>query len=119
MLEKNPFLTRIEIENLLKDNSDKIGNLSYIDNRNDYYGYGKVNLSKIIKNTPLIENNLEFYYFNNDNIIDIIDIMQVASKWNSKYGESIYDFNFDFNDDGTIDIQDIMVIAKNWSTNFN
>jgi len=48
MLEKNPTLTRIEIENLLKNTSEKIGFHSYQDGRNDYYGYGKINLYKIM-----------------------------------------------------------------------
>ena len=50
MLEKNPNLTRIDIENILKNNSDKIGNLQYENDRNNYYGYGKINLTKIMKN---------------------------------------------------------------------
>ncbi|MFA6192876.1 MAG: S8 family serine peptidase [Sulfurimonas sp.] len=49
MLEKNPNLTRVQIDNILKSTSDKIGKLSYDgDRRNDYYGYGKINLAKII-----------------------------------------------------------------------
>lgn len=48
MLEKNPNLTRSEIENTLKNSSDKIGTIPYIDGRNDYYGYGKINFTKII-----------------------------------------------------------------------
>lgn len=48
MLEKNPNLTRVEIENILKSSADKIGNVPYTANRNLYYGYGKVNLSKIM-----------------------------------------------------------------------
>ncbi|QOY51970.1 S8 family peptidase [Candidatus Sulfurimonas baltica] len=47
MLEKNPNLTRNEIENILKNSSDKIGNVSYENERNNYYGYGKVNLERI------------------------------------------------------------------------
>lgn len=47
MLEKNPNLTRVEIENILKENSDKIGNVPYEDGRNDYYGYGKLNVRQI------------------------------------------------------------------------
>jgi len=48
MLEKNPNLTRVEIENILKSTADKIGTVSYdLDGRNDYYGYGKINLSSI------------------------------------------------------------------------
>ncbi len=50
MLEKNPNLTRVEIENILKNSADKIGIVPYdFSGRNDYYGYGKVNLTNIMK----------------------------------------------------------------------
>ncbi len=46
MLEKNPNLTRVEIENILKNTADKIGGISYdASGHNDYYGHGKVNLT--------------------------------------------------------------------------
>lgn len=45
MLEKNPNLTRVEIENILKNSADKIGTLPYSNGTNIYYGYGKINLS--------------------------------------------------------------------------
>ena len=48
MLERNPNLTRVEIEDILKNSSDKIGNLAYKNGRNNYYGYGKINLSSIM-----------------------------------------------------------------------
>ncbi len=48
MLEKNNNLTRIEIDETLKSTSDKIGNIEYIDGRNQYYGYGKVNLDRVL-----------------------------------------------------------------------
>ncbi|MGL1958598.1 MAG: S8 family serine peptidase [Colwellia sp.] len=48
MLEKNPTLTRTEIETLLKISSDKIGYYDYINGRNNYYGSGKVNLNKLM-----------------------------------------------------------------------
>ena len=48
MLEKNPNLTRSEVENILKNSADKIGNVPYSSGRNNYYGYGKVNLEKIM-----------------------------------------------------------------------
>jgi len=44
LLEQNPNLTRLEIENILKNNASKIGNIPYNNGRNDYYGYGKLNL---------------------------------------------------------------------------
>jgi subtilisin family serine protease len=47
MLEKDPTLTRTEIETLLRNTSDKIGTLPYVDGRNNYYGYGKLNLTNI------------------------------------------------------------------------
>ncbi|MDQ7067477.1 MAG: S8 family serine peptidase [Sulfurimonas sp.] len=50
MLEKNPNLTRVEIENILKNSSDKIGNVPYQNGRNNYYGYGKVNLTNAMQN---------------------------------------------------------------------
>lgn len=48
MLEANPNLTRVQIENILHDSSDKIGNVLYKSGRNDYYGYGKINLANIM-----------------------------------------------------------------------
>lgn len=50
ILEKNPNLTRINIEDILKSTSDKIGTFLYEDGRNNYYGYGKINLSNIFIN---------------------------------------------------------------------
>ncbi|MDF1883501.1 S8 family serine peptidase [Sulfurimonas sp. SAG-AH-194-C21] len=50
MLQENAALTRVEIENILHKTSDKVGNVMYLDERNDYYGYGKVNLTNIFLN---------------------------------------------------------------------
>jgi len=49
VLEKYPDITREEVQYLLKTTSDKIGD-EYYDSygRNDYYGYGKINLNKLI-----------------------------------------------------------------------
>jgi subtilisin family serine protease len=49
ILEKNPNLTRVEVENILKNSSDKIGSIVYTNGRNDYYGYGKINLNKAME----------------------------------------------------------------------
>jgi len=48
LLEVNSNLTRIKIQKILRESSDKIGNIEYIDGKNDYYGYGKINLNKAI-----------------------------------------------------------------------
>lgn len=49
LLEANPNLTRVQVEEILKKTNDKIGNL-YYDSKghNNYYGYGKINVSKAI-----------------------------------------------------------------------
>jgi subtilisin family serine protease len=52
MLEKNPNLTRIQIEDILKNSSDKIGSFNYENGRNDYYGYGKINLTNLFQLIP-------------------------------------------------------------------
>jgi len=52
MLEKNPNLTRVEVENILKSSSDKIGSYAYSNGRNNKYGYGKVNLATIMSLVP-------------------------------------------------------------------
>ncbi len=51
MLEKNPYLTRIEVEELLKNTSDKIGNIEYDLGHNPYYGYGKINVERLLQNS--------------------------------------------------------------------
>ncbi len=49
LLEVNPELTREQIMEILAATSDKIGPLAYDgDGRNDYYGYGKINLSRAV-----------------------------------------------------------------------
>ncbi len=48
MLEKDPTMTRIEIEKAIQTKSDKIGHIGYIDGFNPYYGYGKLNVAKLL-----------------------------------------------------------------------
>lgn len=50
MLEANPNLTRKQVQDILKQTSDKIGNVTYDKNgHNTKYGYGKLNINKAIK----------------------------------------------------------------------
>jgi len=48
MLEQDANLTREQIESRLQDTSDKIGDYEYIDGHNRYYGYGKLNLDRLL-----------------------------------------------------------------------
>jgi len=49
MLEKEPYLTLNEIMEIIKNRSDKIGNYNYENGRNNYYGYGKVNVDNYLQ----------------------------------------------------------------------
>ena len=49
MLEKNPNMTRAEVEEALKNKSDKIGKIDYVNGFNNYYGYGKIDASMLLK----------------------------------------------------------------------
>lgn len=77
-------------------------------------------ISLVSDNSVLAEKDVNIgngsvnYDLNYDGKIDIVDIMQVASKWNSKINDSRYDIVFDFNNDGKIDIVDIMKIVSKW-----
>jgi len=48
MIEKKPSLRREEIERILHEGSDKIGDMEYVNGFNQYYGYGKVNVQKVL-----------------------------------------------------------------------
>jgi subtilisin family serine protease len=48
ILEQKPNASREEIDVMLQQSSDKIGNLPYVNGRNDFYGYGKINLVNIL-----------------------------------------------------------------------
>ena len=51
---------------------------------------------------------------NCDCVVDIVDIMLVAGRWNSSVGDDDYDPAYDLNDDGKIDVVDIMLVAVHW-----
>jgi hypothetical protein len=46
--------------------------------------------------------------------VDIVDIMMVASRWNTSVGDPNYDPTRDLDSDGDIDIVDIMMVAVHW-----
>ena len=51
---------------------------------------------------------------NCDCVVDIADIMLVASRWHTSVGNPDYHPAYDLNDDGKIDIVDIMLVAVHW-----
>ena len=60
MISANPNLTRDDIYQILKDTSDKIGNVNYDHNgHNNRYGYGRVNARKAVsKSSKLLNTTL-------------------------------------------------------------
>jgi len=51
---------------------------------------------------------------NGDCAVDIVDIMLVASCWNTSAGDPGYEVCYDMDGDGYIDIVDIMQVAAHW-----
>ncbi len=52
--------------------------------------------------------------FNCDCIVDVVDIMQVASRWHCRCADECYDPWHDVDNDCDIDIVDIMLVAVHW-----
>ncbi len=52
---------------------------------------------------------------NGDCLVDILDIMLVASHWNTSAGDPTYDPLYDLNGDAGVDIIDIMMVAAEWN----
>ncbi|MBN2695335.1 S8 family serine peptidase [bacterium] len=53
ILSKNPTLTYTEVRTLIRNNADKVGETqTYSNGFSRYYGYGRINASKTIRNTP-------------------------------------------------------------------
>ena len=49
-----------------------------------------------------------------DCAVDVVDIMLVASSWNTFVGDPDYDPTYDMDNDGDVDIVDIMIVASYW-----
>ena len=54
------------------------------------------------------------YDFDGNGVVDVVDIMKVASRWNTAAGDPDYDATYDLDGDGDIDIIDIMMVAAQW-----
>ncbi len=57
--------------------------------------------------------------FDSDNRFTILDILQVAGKWNSRSGDAIYDARMDIDSDSDIDIIDLLRTASHWGQTCN
>ncbi len=52
--------------------------------------------------------------FDGNGVVDIADIMLVASRWHTAFGDEDYDPFYDLDGNGKIDIVDIMLVAIHW-----
>lgn len=71
--------------------------------------------NSLINDTDETETRIATLYdFDGDGDVDVVDIMQVASRWNTKAGDPNYDATYDLDSDSDIDIVDIMRVAAQW-----
>ena len=49
VLSANPNLSEAEVRALIKDNTDQVGSYPYVNNRNDFFGNGRLNVYKAVK----------------------------------------------------------------------
>ena len=54
------------------------------------------------------------YDFDGDGDVDVVDIMIVASHWNTSEGDDDYNVIYDLDGDGDIDTTDIMKVVAQW-----
>jgi len=56
MLSVSPSLSAADIRDMLRESADEIGRVAYVDGRNDFHGYGRVNMYRALllaKGEPL------------------------------------------------------------------
>ena len=68
---------------------------------------------KLLLDTP-VELCILFGDYDCDRDVDVADIMQVASRWRSRVGDTDYNPTYDLDGDGDIDVVDIMNVAARW-----
>jgi len=51
---------------------------------------------------------------NDDGVVDVQDIQQVAGRWRMSEADPDWDPRYDLDGDGNVDIVDIMLVAAHW-----
>ncbi|UCD74514.1 MAG: S8 family serine peptidase [Phycisphaerales bacterium] len=101
MYTMDPDLTPQEVRDLLRDNSDDLGDPGF----DIYFGYGRINAANTIAaiSTPCPGDA------NEDDVVDIDDVFAVLGAWGP-----CNDCPEDVNGDGVVDIDDIFDVLANW-----
>lgn len=102
------------------DNISEIGTATYLGKLylyNNTTGYRDLMDTYVLFGDPFMKLSLpacDAADFDNDGEITVVDIMQVAARWNTRWGDPSFDRKYDLDDDGNIDIVDIMRVAAHW-----
>ncbi|MGA9347303.1 MAG: C25 family cysteine peptidase [Anaerolineae bacterium] len=102
------------------DTISEIGTATYLGKLNLYEnttGYRDLIDTYVLFGDPFMKLNLpacDAADFDNDGRITVVDIMQVAARWGTQWGDEDYDRKYDLDDDGPITVADIMRVAAQW-----
>ena len=109
---------------VFSDTISEIGTATYLGKLNLYNktggeasGYRDLMDTYVLFGDPFMKLNLpacDAADFDNDGRISVVDIMRVAARWDTQWGDANYDRKYDLDDDGDIDIVDIMRVAAQW-----
>ena len=105
---------------VFSDNIREIGTATYLGKLNLYESttaYRDLMDTYVLFGDPFMKLNLpacDAADFDNDGRITVADIMQVAARWGSEWGDAGFDRKYDLDDDGDIDIVDVMHAAARW-----
>jgi len=105
---------------VFSDTISEIGTATYLGKLNLYEsttGYRDLMDTYVLFGDPFMKLNLpacDAADFDKDRHITVGDIMQVAARWNTEWGDAGYDRKYDLDNDGDVDIVDIMRVAARW-----
>jgi hypothetical protein len=97
-----------------------IGTATYLGKLNLYEsttGYHDLLDTYVLFGDPFMKLNLPACSaadFDNDGQITVVDIMQVAARWGTQWGDGDFDRRYDLDNDGQITVADIMQVATQW-----
>jgi len=105
---------------VFSDTISEIGMATYLGKLNLYEsttGYRDLMDTYVLFGDPFMKLNLpacDAADFDKDRRITVGDIMQVAARWDTEWGDAGFDRKYDLDDDGEITVVDIMRVATQW-----